>query len=98
MGYCACRRRESPQLYPVLLFLLVVALLMALPTIEVKTPTLDINWPLLVVPLLLLAMVHCLSSVEPSRGPCPIPPPPPVWCHCRGKHACKCGRFKYPVP
>ncbi|GMN48670.1 hypothetical protein TIFTF001_017838 [Ficus carica] len=93
MGYCACRRSESPPLYPVVLFLSVVAILVALPwffssepVVEVVTPKLQINWALIVTPLLLLALVHWLSSVEPPRRSCRMPPPSwPVWCHCRGK-------------
>ncbi|PON55104.1 hypothetical protein PanWU01x14_190320 [Parasponia andersonii] len=103
MGYCACRRNESPPLYPIVLFLSVVAILVALPwffsqqpVIEVETPKLQINWALIVTPLLLLALVHWLSSVEPQRRPCPMPPPYAM-CLCRGKYACGCGRYKYPL-
>ncbi|KAF4382051.1 hypothetical protein G4B88_006683 [Cannabis sativa] len=93
MGYCACRRNESPPLYPVVVFLSVVAILLAIPwvvsqepVIEVETPKVQINWALIITPLLLLAMVHWLSSAE-TRRPCPMPPPYYyATCPCRGKY------------
>ncbi|BFG42260.1 hypothetical protein CerSpe_285340 [Prunus speciosa] len=88
---CHCCRREAPSSYPVLLFLAVVAVLLLLSSlisIEVEAPSLQINWGLIAAPLLLLAVVHWLSSMEPPKKPCMMP----RRC-CKCPYACKCAYF-----
>ncbi|KAM1764320.1 hypothetical protein ACFX11_003583 [Malus domestica] len=90
MGHHHCCRREAPSSYPVLVFLAVVAVLLLLSSLisfDVETPKFEINWGLIATPLLLLAVVHWLSSETP-KAPCFVPPP---CCKCR--HACKCGYY-----
>lgn len=91
MGYCKCRRSESPPLFPVLLILALVAALIAIPLPEPEPIYVHINWPLIAAPLLLLAIVHCLSSARTPPRYCA----PPTWggCRCKGMKPCWCGRF-----
>ncbi|KAB2604621.1 hypothetical protein D8674_037941 [Pyrus ussuriensis x Pyrus communis] len=89
MGHHCCRR-EAPSSFPVLVFLAVAAVLLLLSSLisfNVETPTFEINWGLIAMPLLLLAVVHWLSSETPKKQ-CFMPPP--CW---KCGPPCKCGYF-----
>ncbi|PRQ22007.1 hypothetical protein RchiOBHm_Chr6g0245561 [Rosa chinensis] len=62
-----CYRTEAPSSYPVLVFLAVTVVLLLLSTLissfEVEAPKFEINFGLIAAPLLLLAVVHSLSSM-----------------------------------
>jgi hypothetical protein len=83
MGGCCrgCRPRPATyDVFPLLLILAVVLILLCLPRlifsepIVFETPRLQINWVLIAIPLVLLAIVHWLSSTTYSYRYCPVPP------------------------
>lgn len=80
MGYCYCYRCKRPPAtgglpYTVLLFLLIIALFIALSKLlTFEAPEISINWWLLAVPIIILAVVHYLWSMDRRRKFCgPVP-------------------------
>ena len=86
--YRSCCRPTpvNDGLSKVLLFLVVILILLSIPKlftrepppVIVEPPKESINWPLIFLPLLLLAIVLGLSSMgSPDYKCCPMPPTPP---------------------
>ena len=90
----------------ILPFLVVILILLGIPKlfiyerpVVVEPPKETINWGLILLPLLLLAIVLCLSLMRsPDSECCPMPPtqPPPRPCKqpprppCKRCHHCSC--------
>lgn len=98
MGCCrGCGPRPPTSTYdafPLLLILAVVLILLCLPSlfssvpIAFETPKIQINWALIAAPLVLLAIVHWLSSMTSSSSyvHCTVWPVPCKRCY---HHSCK---------
>ncbi|KAI3422937.1 uncharacterized protein J3R85_011562 [Psidium guajava] len=81
----------GPLPYPVLLFLALVCLFIALSKLLsfdslFEAPEIRINWPLLLVPVAILALVQWISGMEKRRK---FYPPAPC-CRCWKTHQCYC--------
>ncbi|PKI78722.1 hypothetical protein CRG98_000947 [Punica granatum] len=97
MGYCYCYKCKHPPPSPgpmphtVLLFLLITAIFIALSKLLAfdslfEAPEININWGLLAVPIVILAIVHYLSSLDKPRkfyGPVPCGRCWKPFCYCR---------------